>query len=141
LTDAPHPTSLDPALAARLVGALRDRAELDSSDRNCAAWAAVIDADGRVGVGHTIDSDSLGLGTCATRVALTRAVAEGLGTPSAIALAGTPSGAMLCGLCRQTLLELASAARVTRLTDEGLVDIAVNVTELLPDAFEEFRGS
>ena len=89
--------------------------------------AALEAADGRVFTGCNVESASYGLTCCAERVALFRALTDGLRGFSAIAVvARAQGGPMPCGACRQLLREYApNAVTLHRfpaacLTDSGV---------------------
>ena len=91
--------------------------------------AAVLARDGRVVTGANVENSSYGLSLCAERVALGRAVAEGMrpGDVEAVAVTASP-----CGACRQWLLEFA-VERVLFPWQGELV--ARRPDELLPESF------
>ena len=100
--------------------------------------AAVLGGKGTIYRGANIENASLGLGTCAERVALASAYAAGERDIMAIAVAcvDAPQGAPLeqrmpCGACRQWILELASHAAIIIPGAERFFTIQ----ELMPLAF------
>jgi cytidine deaminase len=114
-----------------LVAELRTRAPLEGVA--CAHTAVVAGADGAVHTGRTIRCIAPGLGACATRIALARRIASGPASPPGLVVAvGTSDPPALCGLCRQSLVELAPEAVVYLASDEGP---ARRVTRLMPRAF------
>lgn len=96
--------------------------------------AALLTADGRIFTGCNIENASLGLSICAERVAIFKAVSEGAGpfTRMAVVAAGSHD-APPCGACRQVLAELAPGVIVTYRSGGDLV--SVRIDELLPDPF------
>lgn len=97
--------------------------------------AAVLTTDGTVILGCNVESASYGLTTCAERVALASAIAQGHRSFEAIALwSRGPLNTPCCGACRQWLAEhLPADAPVLKATPEG--SGAWRVRDLLPDPF------
>ena len=96
--------------------------------------AALLAGDGRVFTGCNIESPSIIQVFCAERVALLKALSEGAGEFTAIALA-TPKKpcASPCGLCRQMLFEFAPDLLVYRLKSGEVV--SEKVSTFLPEGF------
>jgi len=98
--------------------------------------AAVLSKSGRIHVGCNVENASYGLTLCAERAAAAAAVAAGDAELTAIAVvtdAGSP--APPCGMCLQTLLELAApTARVVLKTVRGKRKHYA-LRELLPHGF------
>lgn len=99
---------------------------------------AAIVVDGRLFVGCNVENASFGLSMCAERVALFKAVSEGLQHVSHVAVscidAGPdlgPAGRMPCGACRQVLAELAGPATPVWVDGAGEYQLA----QLLPEPF------
>jgi cytidine deaminase len=71
--------------------------------------AALLMEDGSIVVGCNVENRSYGLTICAERNALAAAVARGLRAPRAAAVVtDTSPPSPPCGMCRETLQELAS---------------------------------
>lgn len=102
--------------------------------------AALLSEDGRVFQGCNIENASYGVGICAERTALFKAVSEGARSFTAIAIAADTM-AWPCGACRQVLNEFAPEIRVLVADSEGRVE-EMNLRELLPNSFgpEELSG-
>lgn len=105
--------------------------------------AAVLGATGVIYRGANIENASLGLGTCAERVALASAWAAGERNILAIAVAcvDAPQGASLeqrmpCGACRQWIQELAPHASII-IPD---MERSFTIKELMPLAFSLDSG-
>ena len=99
--------------------------------------AALLTAGGEIIGGANVESASYGLTCCAERVALFKALTEGHGSFSAIAvIARAPKGPTPCGACRQLLAEYAPDATVL-IADSAKPDAirTFTVRELLPEAF------
>lgn len=92
---------------------------------------------GRVVTGANVESASYGLTCCAERVALFRALTDGLRGFSAMAVvARIQGGPMPCGACRQLLREYAPNAVVWVADSRALNSVReFPVRELLPEAF------
>lgn len=76
-----------------------------------AVGAAALGADGAVYTGCNIENAALGSSMCAERVALFKAVSEGCGRITAVAVYSA-KGITPCGACRQVISELAPGADV-----------------------------
>ncbi len=82
--------------------------------------AALVASDGRVFEGCNVENLSFGLTMCAERVAIGRAIAEGVREFSAIAIvADTKEPVSPCGACRQVLAEFAPDLKIILSTLEG----------------------
>lgn len=97
--------------------------------------AALVSADGRVFAGCNVENASNGGSICAERVAVTRAVTEGVREFVRIVIATeaqrpTPP----CGLCRQVLAEFAPSLDVRSITVGGS-SARWSLNELLPSPF------
>ncbi|MCX6588393.1 MAG: cytidine deaminase [Acidobacteria bacterium] len=120
---------------ARLAIAAREKAFAPYS--GFLVGAAVETLDGAVYTGCNIENASYGLTVCAERVAIWKAISEGVkpGEFRRIAVAAdsarpTPP----CGACRQILAEFAPHATVTLINLQG-VTREFTVAELLPESF------
>ncbi len=90
---------------------------------NFKVGAALVAEDGRVFTGCNVENISFGLTMCAERVALGRAIADGVQKFSAIAIvADTQKPVSPCGACRQALAEFAPALRVILATLDGKIE-------------------
>jgi cytidine deaminase len=99
--------------------------------------AAVETTDGAIYTGCNIENASYGLTVCAERVAIWKAISEGVppGAFRAIAIAAdSPHPTPPCGACRQILAEFAPQATVTLINLQG-VTREFTVAELLPESF------
>jgi cytidine deaminase len=97
--------------------------------------AALLTANGMVVTGCNVENASYPAGTCAERVAVGAAVAQGLREYQALVIATeadvpTPP----CGICRQVLFEFAPALPVLSVTRGG-AEARWDMSELLPHAF------
>ncbi len=125
------PARPDPGTRAALEG-LVSRCGPSPGDQ-CPALAACGDTAGPIGVAVTVRSQTPGLGACATRLVLARAVAEGR---AATHLVVDGDWQRLCGLCLQTLLELAPEAPVFPLGPNPSAPVPWR--SLIPDPFVSF---
>jgi cytidine deaminase len=99
-----------------------------------AVGAALVAPDGRIFAGCNIENISFGLTMCAERVAIGRAVSEGVMKFSAIAIvADTGKPVSPCGACRQVLAEFSPEMRVLLATLDGAVE-EWTLNDLLPRA-------
>ncbi len=101
--------------------------------------AAVETMDGRVFTGCNVENASYGLTVCAERVAVWKAMSEGVrpGEFRRIAVcADTERLTPPCGACRQILWEFCGDVAVTLGNLEGRTR-EYRMKELLPDAFDE----
>lgn len=97
--------------------------------------AALLDAAGHVWTGCNVESASYPLTCCAERVALYKALSEGVDRFVAVAVVtDAPEVALPCGGCRQVLFEYARDALV--IADNGHHRVRATVRSLLPDGFE-----
>jgi cytidine deaminase len=96
--------------------------------------AALECEDGTVYAGANLESASYGLTTCAERVALGAAVAEGKRHfRRLVVVSDIEPGASPCGACRQALAEFGLDLRVTAVGTAGPREWRLG--DLLPDAF------
>ena len=103
--------------------------------------AALLAADGRVFTGCNIENSAFSPTVCAERVALFKAVSEGVRQFKAIAVAGGRDGVVTtapCGVCRQALAEFCGAEFKVLLVScaEGRYEETA-LGKLLPCAFTE----
>lgn len=105
--------------------------------------AALEAADGRIVAGCNVESASYGLTVCAERVALVKAVSDGITSFRRVAVVTdaddlTPP----CGACRQLLWEFAPDAEVILANLRGQTAV-YRVADLLPHGFDaaNLRGS
>lgn len=105
-----------------------------------AVGAALLSKDGRVFVGANIENAAYSVTCCAERVALFRAVSEGVREFAAIAIiggkAGTPptTPCYPCGVCRQALYEFCDGTLAV-CTLDGSQAKATTLGALLPNSF------
>ncbi len=95
--------------------------------------AALLTRDGQIFSGCNVENAVYPAACCAERVAIFKAVSEGIRQFSAIAVA-TANGGSPCGICRQVMRELAPDMVVIIADEKGDVR-QTTVAELLPDSF------
>jgi len=117
---------------AAAVGA-RGRAYAPYSE--FAVGAALLSKGGRVFTGCNVENASYGLTVCAERVALFKAVSEGVREFEAIAVACGDTPCSPCGACRQALREFAPDLKVVLADAEGRKWETTTLSQLLPRAF------
>jgi len=97
--------------------------------------AALLCEDGTIIEGCNVENASYPAGTCAERVALGAAVAQGHRTFVAVAIAtDAPTGTPPCGICRQALAEFAPAIAIAAVARDGTVT-RWSLDALLPHPF------
>ncbi|MEW6217275.1 MAG: cytidine deaminase [Candidatus Bipolaricaulota bacterium] len=119
-------------LVAAAIGA-RGRAYAPYSE--FAVGAALLSKGGRVFTGCNVENASYGLTVCAERVALFKAVSEGVREFEAIAVACGDTPCSPCGACRQALREFAPDLKVVLADAEGRKWETTTLSQLLPRAF------
>lgn len=97
--------------------------------------AALECADGRIFTGCNIENAALGASMCAERVAIFKAVSEGVKEFTRIAVyAESEDYCMPCGTCRQVLKEFSVDMEVLCAKATGAY-VSYKLTALLPHAF------
>jgi cytidine deaminase len=98
--------------------------------------AALEDASGRIHTGCNIENATYGLTLCAERVAVFKAVSEGIREFRRIAVAAdTDSLTPPCGACRQILWEFCGDIEVILTNPRGAQE-SVRLSELFPRPFD-----
>ena len=120
-----------------LEAALESRKHAHAPYSKFLVGAAVETEDGRIYTGCNIENSTYGLTMCAERVAVYKAVSEGVRKFTRVAIAAdtdvlTPP----CGSCRQILWEFCGDAEVTLVNLEGKTEM-YRMSELLPRAFDD----
>lgn len=116
------------------------RLALDAMGRAHAPYSqfpvgAVVRTDAGTFVGVNVENSSLGLTTCAERVAIGTAVAGGATAVDLVVVATkTSPPATPCGACRQVIAEFGPHAEVWVVNDQG-EERRFTLEELLPHGF------
>ncbi len=96
--------------------------------------AALLTQDGRVFTGCNIENAAYPATICAERVALVKAVSEGVREFAALVVI-TRDGGSPCGICRQMLYEFAPDLRVLLVDDDENIIYDGTLRQLLPLGF------
>lgn len=121
---------------ARLVAAaVEARKNAYAPYSGFAVGAALLAKGRRVFTGCNVENASYGLTVCAERVALFKAVSEGVREFEAIAVACGETPCSPCGACRQALYEFAPELKVILADGEGRRWETMSLSQLLPHAF------
>jgi len=103
---------------------------------NFKVGAALLSKDGRVFTGCNIENATYGLTGCAERVALWKALSEGVREFREIAVATEATSITHpCGACRQLLWEFCGDITVHLHSTQGL-DVRRQLADLLPHPFD-----
>ena len=101
---------------------------------NYRVGAALLTKSGKIYSGCNIENASYGLGNCAERTAIFKAVSEGEKDIEAIVIV-TRDGGISCGACRQVLNEFNPHMIVIAVDEKGKVHLETTLDQLLPSAF------
>jgi cytidine deaminase len=105
---------------------------------NFPVGVALFSNNGEVILGCNVESSSFGLSICAERVALTKALSEGIvDFHSIIIYASNAEYCPPCGACRQLLYDY--CPNITVILTNGKEYNSFKLKELLPYAFEESK--
>lgn len=105
---------------------------------NFRVGAALLSSAGEIFTGSNVESSSYSLTICAERVALTKALSEGVDSFKMIAIAARDGEfCPPCGACRQLLYDY--APDITVLLSNGKTFQEFPLKELLPLAFEDSK--
>jgi len=121
---------------ALLEAALAVRANAFAPFSKFQVGAAVEDADGRIHTGCNIENATYGLTLCAERVAIFKAISEGVRSFRRVAVAAdtevlTPP----CGACRQILWEFCGDVEIVLVNLRGKTE-TYQLKELFPKPFD-----
>jgi len=140
LSEENRTPALDPAAARDLLDRARAaRRNAYAPYSNFPVGAALLARDGRVFTGVNVENASYGLCNCAERVAVGKAVSEGVRDFAAIAVIGPEDDVECspCGACRQVLFEFGPDMVLVMPNGGGVRQYLVR--ELLPGAFDAAR--
>jgi cytidine deaminase len=98
--------------------------------------AALEDTGGRIHTGCNVENATYGLTVCAERVAVFKAISEGVRKFRRIAIAAdTDTLTPPCGACRQILWEFCGDIEITLVNPRGKTE-TLRLGELFPRAFD-----
>ena len=121
---------------ALLEAALSARANAFAPYSKFQVGAALEDADGRVHTGCNIENATFGLTVCAERVAIFKAISEGVRKFRRIAIAADPDILTPpCGACRQILWEFCGDIEIILVNPRGKTE-KHQLKDLFPKAFD-----
>lgn len=95
--------------------------------------AALLTADGKIYTGCNVENASFGATLCAERVAVAKAISDGIRDFKAIAVISSLRFITPCGICRQTLSEFAPEIEIVMEAEGGYT--VQCLTDLLPASF------
>ncbi len=119
-----------------LEAALKARENAHAPFSKFHVGAALEDVDGRIWTGCNVENASYGLTLCAERVAVFKAISEGVRKFRRIAVAAdTDKLTPPCGACRQILWEFLGNADVILVNLQGKT-ATFKMRDLLPEPFD-----
>ena len=102
---------------------------------NFRVGAALLTKDGKIYTGANIENSSFGLTVCAERLAIFKAVYDGVQTYQSIAITGSRKGYLYpCGACLQVLAEFAPEISIIVSNEENELR-KYTLKDLLPQIF------
>ena len=124
-------------LQKRLIAeATRSRGNAVAGRSGFSVGAAIEAEDGRIFGGCNVENSTYGLTVCAERVAIWKALSEGVRRFRAVAVVtGAETPTPPCGACRQILWEFAGDVPVVSATSGGATKL-YRMADLLPEPFE-----
>jgi cytidine deaminase len=119
-----------------LAAALEARQHAHAPYSRFNVGAALEDSQGRIHTGCNVENSTYGLTICAERVAVFKAMSEGVREFRRIAVAAdTDTLTPPCGACRQILWEFCGDIEVTLVNPRGASE-TLRMKDLLPKAFD-----
>jgi cytidine deaminase len=119
-----------------LAAALDARQHAHAPYSHFKVGAALEDSQGRIHTGCNVENSTYGLTICAERVAVFKAMSEGVREFRRIAVAAdTDTLTPPCGACRQILWEFCGDIEVTLVNPRGASE-TLRMKDLLPRAFD-----
>ena len=129
----PEPLSSD--MRQRLIGAAHEaRRRAYARYSNYTVGAALLATNGEVFLGCNIENAAYSPTVCAERVAVFKAVSEGVTEFAAMTLV-TENGGTCCGTCRQVLNEFAPDLWIISMDAASRITFEGSLRELLPYGF------
>ena len=126
---------MEKALKQKLIDAANEaRKNAYVPYSNYRVGAALLTTDGEIITGCNIENSSYTPTVCAERVAIFKAISEGVKDFTAIAVV-TDNGGSPCGVCRQVMGEFMLEGTVLIADKEGNLVEEMTVNNLLPRAF------
>jgi cytidine deaminase len=128
---------IPPEVEERLVATAADaRTRALCQYSGFAVGAAIEDADGKVWSGCNIENSTFGLTVCAERVAIWKALSEGVRDFRAVAVVtGASEPTPPCGACRQILWQFARDVPIVSATTGGERK-RYRLSEIFPEPFD-----
>lgn len=121
---------------ALLEAALTARANAFAPYSKFRVGAAIEDADGRIHTGCNVENSTYGLTVCAERVAVFKAVSEGVRKFRRVAIAAdTDALTPPCGACRQILWEFCGDIEIVLVNPRGKTETH-RLKDLFPKPFD-----
>ena len=121
---------------ALIAAAKRYRGNAVSRRSGFSVGAAIEDEDGKIWGGCNVENSTYGLTVCAERVAIWKALSEGVRRFRAVAVVtGADDPTPPCGACRQILWEFAGDVPVIMVTEGGKKK-HFQLAELFPEPFD-----
>jgi len=122
----------DPLIAAALAA----RAHAFAPFSKFRVGAAIEDAGGGIHTGCNVENATYGLTVCAERVAVFKAISEGVRKFRRVAVAAdTASLTPPCGACRQILWEFCGDVEITLVNLQGITE-TYQLKDLFPKPFD-----
>ncbi len=122
----------DPLVEAALAA----RAHAHAPFSNFQVGAALEDSEGRIHTGCNVENATYGLTVCAERVAVLKAISEGVRSFRRIAIAAdTDTLTPPCGACRQILWEFCGDVEVLLANPRGATE-TLRLRDLFPRPFD-----
>jgi cytidine deaminase len=128
---------IDPVVESRLVAAATQaRAHALCRYSGFAVGAAIEDADGKIWGGCNVENSTFGLTVCAERVAIWKALSEGVRRFRSVAVVtGATEPTPPCGACRQILWQFAGDVPIVSATLGGKTR-HYRLSEIFPEPFD-----
>jgi cytidine deaminase len=127
---------MDPQTDPLLTAAIAAREHAFARFSQFKVGAAIEDIDGRIHTGCNVENATYGLTVCAERVAVFKAISEGVRTFKRVAVAAdTDNLTPPCGACRQILWEFCGDVSVTLVNLHGKSEV-YQLKELFPRPFD-----
>jgi cytidine deaminase len=128
---------IDPSVESRLVAAAtQSRGHALCKYSGFAVGAAIEDADGKIWGGCNVENSTFGLTVCAERVAIWKALSEGVRRFRSVAVVtGAAEPTPPCGACRQILWQFAGDVPIVSATLTGKTK-RYRLSEIFPEPFD-----